>query len=166
MTKELTKELEFIRKAVIMACHSECESFEDALEKELGFGCIFTHSLRLSTFKKYWQIVNITNSDVLQAKLLNDDGLRLGTFYYQEDLWKEHTKIIGKPITLARVLIAFEKGGACTSTMIYRTGEWKLSVTAFTDKLVRTIVTKWDLTKDLDQQSTELILSISKLLGL
>lgn len=157
--KKITKELEFIRKAVIMACHPECESYGEALESEIEFGCEV--ELRFVKYSPYERgYILKWESSVFSKKVEFGIQRKIGNKCY---CWftKKQFKIIGQPITLARLLIALR--GIDTKQEI-QIDSWGILYKEFKpgdDELIA----EWDLTKDLDRQEPETIISIAKLLG-
>ena len=87
MTKEKPESArEELRKAVIMGCHPECKNIEEALERELGFGCIIKNR---NSKKRY---VGISKNAIIDEKHNFNQ--------------RKKCKIIGLPITIGRVMQA------------------------------------------------------------
>ena len=117
----MTKSLEQIqienRKFILEAIHG-C-SYEEALKKELGFGCEVIAriwgTLRLTTINNLTCCLDREYGDYLRfrelvgdisIKDLTDEGLERLKEY--QDARHRIIEIIGKPLTLSRVLLAFK----------------------------------------------------------
>lgn len=151
----MEKELEFIRKVVIMACHSDCTSYEEALEQDLGFGCLFCEKIESEPNLCY-------PAKIKMLDFLDCDEI---TGYFDEEItvYKlSEISIIGQPITLAKILIAISK---IDSIYVEIDDYGHIFQSTAANVHSRKKVTQWDLTKDLDQQETSVILAIAKLLG-
>lgn len=168
----MNKELEFIRKTVIMAYHPDvyckihsmlggehdretCQDcYEDALQKELGFNCKLAYPSQGSQPKGLYTIITSKNPAANTWHTLD------GYNYLPVD---NDMKIIGRPITLARVLIAISKIDSIYVEIDDYGHIWQ---TTAANVHSRKKVTEWDLTKDIDERSPkETILAISKILG-
>ena len=99
MTKSLEQIQKENRKFILEAIHG-C-SYEEALKKELGFGC----KVKIKRF--------ISSQDFNEEIFVIDDYCdfstenlfrTIGSFHHNEII-----EIIGKPLTLSRVLLAFKK---------------------------------------------------------
>ena len=124
---------EFVRRKVIMACHNDtycklhsiqgsehdrntCDDcYQVALEKELGFGCEIARINQVN-----WKI--ITLNEVIYAKsstgyFITNKSDKIYPIS-NEEIIKSHIKIIGKPLTLARILKAIiqDERSLATST--------------------------------------------------
>ena len=141
------------RKFIITACNPEAKTYEEALEMELSFGCVVMDILH-SFFG---------NSDPTPMTLIEDTGD--DSFYFthyranpvlefqkEEILDKSRFEIIGKPLTLNRVLIALSKVG-------YLNVKQTLDVTILSINGFY-----WDLTEEtLERQSEETQRAVHKL---
>lgn len=151
----MNKELEFIRKAVIMACHPKCTSYEKAVEKEKEnhreeLCKILDDTLLCSRVWEAWEVGTMSQDDFCLA-------------VEAEDFFEETLETFSQPVTLARVLIALKDKGRFG----FSENGW-IKETLPKNKTYsegRFPICKWDLTKDLDKQSPGTILSIAKLLG-
>jgi len=99
--QELKQIQEENRKAIIMACNPEAKTYEEALEMELGFGC------ELYNNNDYKIIIDVdTNTRGEDWNFITrsyENCMR-----HREIRRAEIKKIIGKPLTLTRVLIALK----------------------------------------------------------
>ncbi len=101
MSKDLKEIQEFVRKKVVMACHSECSTYKEALEVELGFGC------------------RVKFPNVEEVYLMLDNKFSVGNthLFAREDFdrtqdycaFTRDFKIIGQPLTLTRILNAINQ---------------------------------------------------------
>ena len=156
---ELNQAIEFIRKKVIMASHPEAKSYDEALKKELGFGCKIEAKIGGMSYILY-------GKDNFTRKYLAAARCDLGSYSYQETnsyLPDKHYKIIGQPLTLSRILHTIRKsnpnisfcGGDYADQMFFK--DWDNEESPEAD---------WDLNKTtLQDQEPETILAISKLIG-
>jgi len=146
----MNKELEFIKKTVIMACHSECGSYEEALKKELGLGCKIEAKIGGMSYIIYGKD-NFTRKYLAVSK---DD---LGSYSYEvinSYLPDKHSKIIGQPLTLDKILKAIIQG------------ERSLASSASDLKLIFHLIYDWDYDQSTVQEQTKEIHNlIAKLLG-
>ena len=146
MTKTLQEIQEFNRRKIICAVNGT-ENYQEALEKELTFGCIVI-DLKHQFFGE---------KDPHKMTLVYDTGD--GEYYfdhyrgnpfliYREDviLNKERFQIIGKPLTLDRVLIAIRHHG-------YTRDIWFGENVGFLNFLFKDL--SWDLTKPTSEMQTE-----------
>lgn len=154
MTKELNKVQEYNRRKIICAVHNT-EDYDEALKKEIGVGCVVIDILHYF-FGKY---------DPQKMILIEDTGDE--SFYFthyranptvefdlNSILDKKRFTIIGKPLTLNRVLLALNQYRATCSA----------NNTILID--CDGILIWWDLTKEtLEMQEPEVQLAIAKLLG-
>jgi len=114
MTKSLEQIQKENRKFILEAIHG-C-SYEEALKKELGFGCeviarIWGNLSRLTInnltcffdgdYLRFWELVGD-----ISRKDLTDEGLERLKEY--QDARHRIIEIIGKPLTLSRVLLALK----------------------------------------------------------
>lgn len=139
------------RKFIIMANNPTAKTYEEALEMELGFGCQvilreYSHSIIItheSILKGHYDWGNENSDFHKYIKLLHDD-----TEEYVQ-------KIIGKPLTLDRVLIAYDYydiGYHCSSSK----NILRMTVGKIYNNLPKDVVFNWDLTKKtLEEQSEE-----------
>ena len=98
------------RKFIIMANNQTAKTYEEALEMELDFGCIIYDILdNISDTQaecNYHKIIYSSNGIMFTVKSL-DGYNRFNDVCLENLLCKDYFKIIGKPLTLSRVLIAF-----------------------------------------------------------
>lgn len=156
--------IEYIREKVILAAHPECKTYDEALEKELGFGC----EVEIGT-KKYIYIKLCHDSHFL---VFGDNKRQIYI-----DRFHDKFKIIGQPLTLARVLNAFKEDQQAIDSKGYiydvlASGDGDYIDCENVNIGLKSIKKgKWRfLNKDgssalLDQQSPETILAIAKLSG-
>ena len=113
MTKTLEQIQQENRKFILEAIHG-C-SYEEALEKELGVGCKAIDKTHLFFGEPspeemtlvYGNAVDGEESDTLY--FLHYRGIPCARFSKQEICDKDKFEIIGKPLTLSRVLLALLK---------------------------------------------------------
>lgn len=177
MTKTLKQIKEENRKAIIMANHPEANSYKKALEMELGFGCgvlafvgknykgkdkkhkkcVMTHHVYnkeriLSQSYKY-----LKNASTIDNSIYGDGGESFNTF---DNIGI--SKIIGRPLTLDRVLVALNQ-----EPEIER-GLYGILYNHFIRHDEKSgeidILFEWDLEEDLEEQSEETQRAINKLL--
>lgn len=96
MIKDIKQIQEENRQSIIMACNPEAKSYEEALEMEVGFGCKVIISPRNKHDKKYEEIV------------WNTSGVGIICLGGRAYILESKDKIIGKPLTLDRVLLSLE----------------------------------------------------------
>ena len=112
MTKTLEQIQQENRKFILEAIHG-C-SYEEALKKELGFGCKAIDKMHLFFGEPspeemtlvYGNAVDGEESDPLY--FLHYRGIPCARFSKQEICDKDKFEIIGKPLTLSRVLLALK----------------------------------------------------------
>lgn len=112
MTKPLEQIQKENRKFILEAIHG-C-SYEEALKKELGFGCKAIDKMHLFFGEPspkemtlvYGNAVDGEESDTLY--FLHYRGIPCARFSKQEICDKDKFEIIGKPLTLSRVLLALK----------------------------------------------------------
>lgn len=114
-----------IRKAVIMACHPECETYDDALEKELGFGCKVIYDIvRYEEHNLIYSATIIgkarpaTRRQEIMFILLSDMNIKFEELFGKD----EFEEIIGLPITLGRLMVALTKKHEITDIQITPSG--------------------------------------------
>lgn len=113
MTKSLKQIQEENRKFILEAIHG-C-SYEEALKKELGNGCKVKIKRFISNQYFYEEIFIIDNyCDFSTENLFRT----IGSFRHNEI-----TEIIGKPLTLSRVLLALPKINKENKTLDFLIGE-------------------------------------------
>jgi hypothetical protein len=105
MTKTLEQIQEENRKAIIMANNPDAKSYEEALEMELGFGCIIEDD--------YWHDLHFVLDNYSLNSGFKNMILKVHLYTHnQQKIYKDYVlekyRIIGKPLTLDRVLIALE----------------------------------------------------------
>ncbi len=162
MTRDLEQIQEYNRRKIICAVHNT-NDYEEALSLELGFGCeveivhrrnlpkVIIDNLTVNKYDENYLKFSELFGDI-SKKDLSESGLeRLKTI--EQEKFRIY-KIIGKPLTLDRVLLVF-------STNIFKN---RISLD-FPDYLQINGV-NWDLTKPtLEEQSEETQREIYKLLG-
>jgi hypothetical protein len=147
------------REFIIMANNPTAKTYEEALEMELGFGCevICTNQ----EYRKDWvqRVVTVYDNDTIRTDW---DCLKPMEGFVKEDI-----KIIGKPLTLNRVLIAFNF--IVISDLFFSS--------VYLDSYKNVICLRrdryedyedyidWDLTKEtLEEQSEEVQIAINKMI--
>ena len=115
MTKTLEQIQKENRKLILQAIH--CCSYEEALEKELGFNCeVLARVWRSYQIHRIDNLTCFFDGDYLRfrelvgdicKKDLTDEGLERLEEY--ESARHRIIEIIGKPLTLSRVLLAFSR---------------------------------------------------------
>jgi hypothetical protein len=159
--QELKQIQEENRKAVIMACNPEAKTYEEALEMELGFGC------ELYNNNDYKIIIDVdTNTRGEDWNFITrsyENCMR-----HREIRRAEIKKIIGKPLTLTRVLIALKgRWGGFFVDNIFLPSEnnpayAKINLLNTGDEIISL---NWYLTKEtLEEQSEKTQREINKLL--
>ena len=146
----MNKREEF-KKLVIMGCHPECKTYEEALVKELTQGCYFIDSeglcliLHKTVAGYYVYRISEDAEDIISASIfVKKEGIK---------------KIIGLPVTIGRVMQAFENKYGFSIFSSY-------SISSDFRKILR----DWELTKengqeaDDDSQSDETIFKLLTLL--
>ena len=110
MTKTLEQIQKENRKFILEAIHG-C-SCEEALKKEIGFGCDILVEGEYRNFengKHKWGKGSIT---IDSSVYIDDINLKEGIIYTAEFSDEKIIEVIGKPITLNRVLLAFKNRDA------------------------------------------------------
>jgi hypothetical protein len=149
MTKILQEIQEFNRKKIICAVNGT-ENYEKALKKELGVGC----EVKIKNF--------ITNNEFNEEIFVIDEYCDFfnETFFLKIGSYKnsEIIEIIGKPLTLDRVLIAIKQSGYYDDIWFSEGDD------CFLEFDIKNL--SWDLTKPtLEEQSKETQRAIYELLG-
>jgi len=98
------QKIEFIREKVIMACHPECKSYEEALTKELIFGCKVSNEDGEFIIFKNAEIDYVYKDTKNEVKYL--EYLFNGGQERKECSKKYDFEIIGLPITIGRLIKA------------------------------------------------------------
>ena len=146
------------RKAIIMACNPKARTYEEALEMELGIGCIAS--------------VNSNDPQPIIAQGFDyDKQEKVFGFTYAKDIDStcddsifffpncSDLKIIGKPLTLTRVLIAL-------SEKCYGIDQAELTDNILIYTRPYDESAEWNLTKEtLEDQSEKVQREINKLLN-
>ena len=140
MTKTIQEIQKENRKFILEAIHS-C-SYDEALKKEIGLGCDIVVQNYVCGVKDKTEIITLDKS----IRICDLTGLFV---FANNNKPLEIIEIIGKPITLNRVLLAVIKSGKyCNSSEIRNF-----------------VLDNWDLTiETLEQQSEETQREINKLL--
>ncbi len=153
--KSLEQIQEENRKAIIMAVNPDSKSYEEALKMELGIGCnVLCEDLILKIISSVNQ-----GSNYERYTALDSGGGEWHFDYNNSDI-----KIIGKPLTLDRVLLTFRR--------LKRVGSFTLEDFPINEVLINvnhnygeTTKVFWDLTKQtLELQSPETQIAINKIL--
>jgi len=148
MSKTLQEIQEFNRRKIICAVNGT-ENYQEALKIELGVGC----KVKIKNF--------ITNNEFYEEIFVIDEYCDFfnETLFRKIESYKnsEIIEIIGKPLTLDRVLIAIRHHG-------YTRDIWFGENIGFLNFLFKDL--SWDLTKrTLEEQSEETQKAIYELLG-
>ena len=140
MTKTLEQIQKENRKLILQAIHG-C-SYDEALKKEISLGCDIVVQNYVCGVKDKTEIITLDKS----IRICNLTGLFVSA---NNNKPLEIIEIIGKPITLNRVLLAVIKSGKyCNSSEIRNF-----------------VLDNWDLTSEtLEQQSEETQREINKIL--
>lgn len=158
--QELKQIQEENRKAIILANNPEAKSYEEALEMELGRGCeIIVWNLLGDTKLEIYDYIRPQN----MASFTSSNGyykLSDNPFLEKGELEKfELKKIIGKPLTLNRVLIAL-------SEKCYGIDQAELTDNILIYTRPYDESAEWNLTKKtLEEQSEKTQREINKLLN-
>jgi hypothetical protein len=155
--KTLEQIQEFNRRKIICAVN-ETENYEEALEKELTFGCIvidLKHQFFGEKDPHKMTLVYDTGDGVYYFNHLRGNPFLL--IHINKILDKERFQIIGKPLTLDRVLLALGELETDVSVCCYGSIRIGHEITN---------LPRWDLTKPtLEEQSEETQRAIYGLLG-
>ena len=144
--KKLEQIQEENRKAIIMANNPEAKSYNEALEMELGFGC----EIKVNNIRK-------TNDHKIILDTDYEDGLK-----FRDVRRVEIKTIIGKPLTLDRVLIALESKDNYWNGYGYSFGHIGIFCP---EGGGGNLICYWDLKKPtLEEQSEETQREVNKLL--
>lgn len=108
---------EELKRLVIMGCHPECKTYEEALKKEWGRGCGILHLVRAKDNPLYESIL-ITGEHLVGDYLtvLQSDG-KIAT--YPNSVKLENS---GLPITIGRVMQALGLNYILCFDSIYNSG--------------------------------------------
>ena len=158
--KKLEQIQEENRKAIIMANNPEAKSYNEALEMELGFGC----EIKVNNIRKTNDHKIILDTDYNSSgKCWNfvtrnyEDGLK-----FRDVRRVEIKTIIGKPLTLDRVLIALESKDNYWNGYGYSFGHIGIFCP---EGGGGNLICYWDLKKPtLEEQSEETQREVNKLL--
>lgn len=179
MTKTIQEIQKENRKLILQAIH--CCSYEEALEKELGFNCeVLARVWRSYQIHRIDNLTCFFDGDYLRfrelvgdisKKDLTEEGLKNLEDY--ESTKHRIIEIIGKPITLSRVLLAFKnKDVKIYNKSLVFSYEWESFYPLIEDtesaypvyKLWNLFSFDWDLTKEtLEEQTEETQRGINKL---
>jgi hypothetical protein len=161
--KTLQEVQEFNRRKIICAVH-ETEDYAEALKKELGVGCLVKLYMpaRGYIMPEYKQLHIINEFSKFEDKFVYEDvdckNIRV---VMEGKMVCDKDKIIGKPLTLDRVLLALKNYniGFVEDSLCYCKHQ------DFYEYDIRELC-KWDLTKStLEEQSEETQRAIYELLG-
>ena len=149
------------RKAIIMANNPKAKTYEEALEMELGLGCLVKTTFPFPTMLCY------RTQPFDDEKLWKEEGgywVRMSV----EDMKPKNKSIvpcqyiIGKPLTLSRVLIA--SGLGFLDHCLIKLGN--ISGIEYGHEPEVMDVCEWDLTKEtIEEQSEETQREINKILN-
>lgn len=151
MTKSLKQIQKENRKFILEAIHG-C-SYEEALKKEIGFGCDIVVQNYVCGVKDKTEILTIDKS----VKICDITGL----FVFTGDDKKpsEIIEIIGKPLTLDRVLLAIQ-----FSNIEIECDRFVFKKLTISYSIYKADKFDWDLTSEtLEQQSEETQREINKI---
>jgi hypothetical protein len=118
MTKTLQEIQEFNRRKIICAVNGT-ENYEEALKKELGVGCLVEVYMpaRGYIMPEYKQLHIINEFNKFEDKFVYEDvGCKNIRVVMEGKMVCDKDKIIGKPLTLDRVLLALSR--ICGETII------------------------------------------------
>jgi hypothetical protein len=157
--KTLEQIQEFNRRKIICAVHGT-ENYEEALKKELGVGCLVEVYMpaRGYIMPEYKQLHIINEFSKFEDKFVYEDvdckNIRV---VMEGKMVCDKDKIIGKPLTLDRVLLALGELETDVSVCCYGSIRIGHEITN---------LPRWDLTKrTLEEQSEETQRAIYGLLG-
>ena len=156
MTNNIKEIQEFVRHKVIMACHSDCKTYEEALKSELKIGCkVIVENEGEYTQYVIFALPFIRKNESQRIDLVDDTGeVIYGIFI--DDIG-EIDEIIGQPITLDRILICLQDGYCNFGT--FHKNKFTFHHNLLRDK-------EWDLTKNaLEKQPKDLQYAFAKLWG-
>jgi hypothetical protein len=166
--KTLQEIQEFNRRKIICSINGT-ENYEEALKKELGVGCLVEVYMpaRGYIMPEYKQLHIINEFSKFEDKFVYEDvdckNIRV---VMEGKMVCDKDKIIGKPLTLDRVLLAIQRSSNwlafwmnCHGDMIYE----KLNKT---NKRGKEIKIRWNLTEPtLEKQTKETQRALYELLG-
>lgn len=178
MTKTIQEIQKENRKFILEAIHG-C-SYDEALKKEIGFGCeviigegrrCIIDNLNCLANGNHLRFKDLVG--YISKRCLTDDGLEALEKYESE--WHIISSIIGKPITLNRMLLAFKnKEVKIYNNSLVFSYAWERFYPLIEDKesgaypeykLWNLFGFDWDLTSEtLEQQSEETQREINKIL--
>jgi len=148
--KKLKQIQEENRKQIILANNPEAKDYDEALEMELGVGCRFDSG----------ESVFFIFRETMEHLYFSREG-----DFWIEKLRPEHIKdhrIIGKPLTLDRVLIAANN---LEATYYPDSNGLKIGIFNHDKDEEKEFLAMWDLTKStLEEQTEETQRAINKLL--
>jgi hypothetical protein len=163
MTKTLQEIQEFNRRKIICAVNGT-EDYEEALKKELGVGCLVEVYMPVRGYimPEYKQLHIINEFSKFEDKFVYEDvGCKNIRVVMEGKMVCDKDKIIGKPLTLDRVLLALKNYEIrfIEDSLCYCKHQ------DFYEYDIRELC-KWDLTKPtLEEQSEETQRAIYELLG-
>jgi len=140
----------YIREKVILANHPEAKTYEEALELELGFGCDVIIRSKLSGRLYGNQIIVAYNKKEESFLFIGDEKAT-----YKNQLHK----IIGQPITLAKILNTLKTVDKAEGMGIATNGKF------YNDNDGKFYGGTWNFLKNFEGQSERILLIIAKLLG-
>ena len=152
MSKSLEQIQKENRKAIIMACNSESKSYEEALKMELGFGCELWIGDRVTI------IVDIY--DMADNRYFKAFDTKSGCILENELEYLTQEEILGKPLTLDRILLTLSKIQELQDQYWFRCEGNSFIFQYYDDEIII-----WNLTKPtLEMQTKEVQRSINKIL--
>jgi len=154
------------RRAVIMACNPTAKSYEEALEMELGFGCeVIDLKHTFLGGESPEKMILVYDGD-FHDYFLHFRGNPTVKIDKERTKNQEYCKIIGKPLTLDRVLIALKNIKIYMAPCIFCC-ERSALIWEILDgsEIINFYTIDWDLTKStLKEQSEETQRAINKLI--
>jgi len=160
--KTLEQTQEENRKAIIMACNPRAKSYEEALEMEVGMGCIIKTHLQSRGYAmpEYTELPIINDHNRYNDKFVLEP-VYIKTIRVISENKKSNSQdvIIGKPLTLSRVLIALEPYPNNYGVVAGNIARFNRKTMSYD------FLCKWGLTKEtIEEQSEETQRAINKLL--
>ena len=131
-----------LREKIIMARHPECKTIDEALRKEIDFGCIMENKIENNIWFIPWD----------RKEIIEDEEL---------DNILSRNKIIGLPIYLHDVLRGLEM--KTNGELIY-TRQGIREIVYLDGSMDIIAICNWDLTKNLEEQAEETQRTINEIL--
>ena len=154
------------RKFIIMANNPTAKTYDEALEMELGIGCIIFDILDAISNRQaecnYHKI--ICSGEIIFTVKSLDGYNSFNDICLENLLCKDVFKIIGKPLTLSRVLISINTHFEFFKNYNKLLNNNHILEFENPDNNISEILLSWDLTKEtLEEQSEETQREINKL---